>query len=134
MLCCLLQTYRLILNHFTYPIVDHRFRKNLWQFLKKLHALINVFLLELRVPLLFLLKNLCYKYRTPVHSWRTTGERMSNIPNALCLDCEHRQCDLGKHTAFAITKTWVRILGLQFTGSVTTDKRFNLAGSQFPHL
>ena len=85
-------------------------------------------------PFVISIKNLCYKYRTPVHSWRTTGERMSNAPNALRLDCEHRQCGPGKHAAFAITKTWVRILGLQFTGSVTTDKRFNLAGSQFPHL
>lgn len=85
-------------------------------------------------PFVISVKNLCHKYRTPVHSWRTTGERTSSIPNALCLDCAHRQCGLGKHTAFAITKTWVRILGLQFTSSVNTDKRFNLAGSQFSHL
>lgn len=70
MLCCLLQTYRLILNHFTYPIVNHMFRKNLWQFLKKLHALINFFLLELRVPLLFLLKT----YVTNIEHQYTAGE------------------------------------------------------------
>ena len=62
------------------------------------------------------------------HWW----ERTIYLPNTIDLNCEYRWCGTIKYTDFEIRLTWIKILGLQFTGTVTRDKWFNLAVTPFP--
>ena len=45
-----------------------------------------------------------------------------------------KQYNMVKYTSFGIRKTWFRILDLQFIGSVTIDKWFNLTKSVSPSI